>query len=437
MDIKKRKKYFNNCDPYKTASLYSKEVIDIDSFKIDNKEVKVRGKKWAESIAKKIYWSDEPQSIYFTGYPGSGKTTELKRVEAILSDKDYANLLPVYINGLEYLPTHESLDEIDVFATIVYCTIETVSKYQNKSSLFTEGGYFDRFWTWMNETEVTLKNIEIGKDSSKVLLEMKENPSFRTKIKNVISEHPSRFKQEIEKELHRLNELVKTVEINGEKKNGIVVIFDSLEHNRGIGVEAQTVADSIHRLFANRENLLLPLDVIYTLPPHLYTRQVKDIEFLPVVRVINKDNSPCSQGIEVMKALVFERISKDDLESILGKEERMLEEIIKYSGGYPRDLLKLLQECIMVENYPITNDDLESIFQELENEYRDNIPPEYRSILVEIYENKELNFSSSDHMDVAQKLFAIHVILRYRNGDRWFSLNPPSLRALGIKDEDR
>ncbi len=437
MDLKKRKRYFNNCDPYKTASLYSKEVIDIDSFKLENKEVKVRGKKWAESIAKKIYWSDEPQSIYFIGYPGSGKTTELKRVEAILSDKDYANLLPVYINALEYLPSHESLDEIDIFATIVYCTIETVSKYQNDGSFLTEDGYFDRLWRWLNETEVTLKNIEIGKDSSKVLLEMKENPSFRTKIKRILADYPSRFKKEIEKELNRLNELVKTVEIDGETKNGIVVIFDSLEHNRGIGVEAKTVADSIHRLFANRENLLLPLDVIYTLPPHLYTRQVKDIEFLPVIRVINKDNTPCQEGIEVMKALVYERIPKQDLEIILGRDESILENIIKYSGGYPRDLLKLLQESIMMDNYPISHDDLESIFQELENEYRDNIPPEYRDILMEIYKNKELNFSSSDHMDVAQKLFAIHVILRYRNGDRWFSLNPPSIRALGVEDGNR
>jgi len=434
MDFKTRKKYFNRCNPYKTASLESSEVIDIDSYKIDNVPVKVRGKKWAESIAKKILMSDTPQAIYFTGYPGSGKTTELRRIEAILEDKDYANFLPVYINALEYLPTHESLDEIDIFSTIVYCTIEAVAKYKNEKNPF-ESGYLKRFLTWLEETDVSLKNIELGKDGSKVLFEMKENPSLRTRIKGIVSDHPSRFKQEIEKELNRLNELVKTEEVNGETRDGIVVIFDSLEHNRGIGVEAKGVADSIHRLFANRENLLLPLHVIYTLPPHLYTRQVKDIEFLPVVRVINKNNTSCSEGIEVMKNLIYERIPKDDLELILGKDTHFLEETIQYSGGYPRDLLKLFQEIIMVDEYPITAEDLQSVFQELENDYRDNIPSEYRDILLEIYKSKELNFSSSDHMEVAQKLFAIHVILRYRNGKQWFSLNPPSKRALEIKDD--
>ena len=39
-----------------------------------------------------------------------------------------------------------------------------------------------------------------------------------------------------------------------------------------------------------------------------------------------------------------------------------------------------------------------------------------------------------DDEDLAQNLFRMHAILRYRNGDRWFSLNPPSLRVLGIED---
>lgn len=437
MDLKKRKKYFNRCDPYETPSLESGEVLDIDNYEIEGRAVKVRGKHWAKDIAKKISWSDAPQVIYFTGYPGSGKTTELKRVERILSAKDDANLLSVYINALDFLPINDAINEIDIFSTIIYKTIVEVAKYQGKSEdkAFEKGDYFDRLWNWLSTTDVTLKSAEIGVDSSKIVLEMKNNENLRHKIKMNINDHPTKFKRDVDEELYRLNKLVQNYEISGQKKNGILIIFDSLEHNRGVGSQIDLVADNIEKVFANRDNLALPIDVIYTIPPYLSTRQIKDIDFLPVVKIITKEDKSHQDGIEVMKSLVYERIPKEDLAIILGNDEFKLEEIIKFSGGYPRDLLKLLQKVIMIDDYPVNNEDIEVIFKDLENEYQENIPMEYKEMLLKIYETKELNLSEFDNRNIAHRLFGIHVILRYRNGDLWFSLNPPTKRVLGIKNE--
>jgi len=428
MDLKTRKKYYNMCDPYTTLA----SSLDIDNYKINNKPVLVRGKNWAEEIATQISWSSKPQVIYFTGYQGSGKTTELKRVQKLLENPETGNLLPVYINALDFLPILESLDEVDIFSVIVYNVIQTVSEYQNGGDAFEDGNYFERFWRWANETDVSLKNIEVGEDSSKVVLEMKDNPSFRRRIKQFIADNPSRFKQEVEDELWRLNRVVKKFEKDGHTKDGIVVIFDSLEHNRGVGSQGQEVSRAIEKLFANRDTLLLPIDVIYTIPPYLYTKQIQGIEFLPVVRVIKQDNTVCHEGIEVMKELLYERIPKEDLLSIVNEE--MLEELIAYSGGYPRDLLKIMQECLLVKEYPLQPTDLESVFLELENEYRDNLSTVNTEILQKVYENKALNIDDFGEEDLAERLFRIHVILRYRNGEQWFSLNPPTLKVLGLKD---
>jgi len=433
MDLKTRKKYYNRCNPYRIPSWDTMEIIDIDGYKRDGKELKVRGKKWAEYISKKIMMSDSTETIYFTGYSGSGKTTELQRIEQILGDKEYANLLPVYIDAVKFLPIHESLDEVDIFSTLVYCVIEKVSEYQGKGGVFGKDNYFERLWKWLTETEVILKKIEFSGKYSKILLEMKDNPSFRTNIKNIIHDNFSKFRDDVQKELNSLNQIVKTQKVNGETKEGIVVIFDSLEHNRGIGIEAKSVADSIHKLFADRAGLTLPVHVIYTIPPYLNVK-ISDIEFLPVVRVINRDNSICRDGIEVLKELVYRRIPKDDLEQILGHGEDVLEEIISFSGGYPRDLLRLLREAILVDEYPLSRAEIDGIFQELENDYRDTISVEERDRLEEIYKTKEINFSSFDHIDTAEKLFAMHVVLRYHNSRQWFTLNPPSKRVLGITD---
>jgi len=237
MDLKTRKKYYNMCDPYTMSPL----SFDIDNYQINNKPIYVRGKNWAEDIAEKISWSNKPQVVYFTGYQGSGKTTELKRVQSLLENPEIGNLLPVYINALDFLPILESLDEVDIFSVIVYNVIQTVSEYQDGGDAFEDGNYFERFWTWANETDISLKNIEVGADSSKVVFEMKDNPSFRKRIKQFISDNPTRFKQEVEDELWRLNRVVKKFEKDGLTKDGIVVIFDSLEHNRGVGSQAKEV----------------------------------------------------------------------------------------------------------------------------------------------------------------------------------------------------
>jgi len=135
-----------------------------------------------------------------------------------------------------------------------------------------------------------------------------------------------------------------------------------------------------------------------------------------------------------MKELLYERIPKEDLLSIVN--EQMLEELIAYSGGYPRDLLKIMQECLLVKEYPLKQEDLKRIFLELENEYRDNLSTVNNKILKKVYKTKvlDVNEFSVAEEDLAERLFRVHVILRYRNGEQWFSLNPPTLKVLGLED---
>ena len=44
--------------------------------------------------------------------------------------------------------------------------------------------------------------------------------------------------------------MVKKYDKDGIKKDGIVVIFDSLEHNRGIASKSREVSEAIQELFA-------------------------------------------------------------------------------------------------------------------------------------------------------------------------------------------
>ncbi len=438
MEKSLRKKYYNLCDPYKTQPLDSGYVLDIDNYKVDAKRVNARGSKvWAEVIADKISWSDEPQVVYFTGYTGSGKTTELKRVINILEREDDANLLGVYINCVNFFDMNAKIELVDVLSVIVYNVTLAVAKYKgkNEENAFDDSDFFAKMWSWLRDTDVELKSVELDTVSpAKLIFEMKNRPDFRKRVKASIFSDITKFKNDVLVELDRLNNSVKNYQKGKKQKSGIVVVVDSLEKNRGVGEEIDFVADTIEKLFKDRDSLTLPFSAVYTIPGYLSTRHINDIYFLPVVRVIDQKNKPYKDGITLMKSLVYDRIPKADILELITDE--LLEKIILFSGGYPRDLLKMLQKLLILKEFPVKEEDINFIFKDLENEYKEAVPAEFKEKLIEINNTHSLDLSIDEQRTIAYELFSIHAILRYQNGDLWWGLHPALQKLLGIENSD-
>jgi hypothetical protein len=435
MEFAKIKKYFNACNPYETASFGSTEIIDIDQFEIDGRKVDVRGGSCIGTIAKQIRLSDNPLMFYFSGYPGSGKTTELAKLQNTLSDE----WLCVNVDALEYFDLNSSINEIDIYAAIIHKASLAVGAYTQltEDQIFNQDGYFGRLWRWLDETNVNLKQAELGTDGAKLVFEMKNVPKFREQVKGHLETHFTKFKNDTMAELERLNNVVKSFVHGGMQKNGLVIIVDSLERNQGVGSKIDEVAQSIERVFTNRSNVELPTHVIYTIPPYLSARgSLGRIEFLPVIKIITPMNEPYADGIEVMKAFAYARIDSEDLQEMLGEAyEERLKQLIAFSGGYPRDFLELLQHVVLVDNYPVDDKSFERIFSKIENQYQEFLPMEYKDELLEIYRTKRIDVVvSSDKHTIAYDLFRNHVILRYQNNELWFSLHPATMKNLGLNE---
>ena len=80
LDFKTRKFYYNRCNPNESLSPTDERNLDIDSCC----EEPVRGINWVERMAGRIELSNTPVFELFTGLPGSGKSTELRRLAARL-----------------------------------------------------------------------------------------------------------------------------------------------------------------------------------------------------------------------------------------------------------------------------------------------------------------------------------------------------------------
>ncbi|MFK5976511.1 MAG: hypothetical protein QM493_08395 [Sulfurovum sp.] len=434
MNLTQRKAYYNLCNPY-IESIDDKYILDIDGFEIDGRALNVRGEEHlADEIVTQISWSNTPQSIYFTGYSGSGKTTELKRVMNRLESSEEGNLLAIYINIIDYADINSPIDLSDILTIITYKVIEGLGVYQGKSEadIFGENDYFGRLWHWLKDTNISFDTFNIDVGGASIVANIKETPQFRKLVKESINDNFSKYKRDIFEELNKINEVVKRYEKNGIKKDGIVVVIDQLEKNRGTSVNVDEVKEAIEKVFANRDNLALPIDVIYTIPSYLSTKKsVGDISFLPVVKVINRDDTPSQDGIEVMKSFIEKRIPKDDLKEILGDDYiSKLEYIIKATGGYPRDLLKIIQAIITTKNYPNSIADIDKALKSIDNDFQEFLisHQEYKDELIAIYESKALRHNE----DIIYNLFNAHAIFRYMNGELWFNTHPSINKLLGL-----
>lgn len=420
MTFADRKKYFNICDPYRYAKMGSDEFVDLDG-------MKVRGRDWSQELSSDIEMSDKPVYKLFTGHIGSGKTTELKKVQRRLEDINGANLLVVYINADEYIDLCGEIDVPDILSVVVHSTIKTVAEYLgNDAESALKDGYFGRFWNWLVGTDVEFKELEFGvEDSAKLVFEMKTRPTLRQKIRETVASNFSVFVEQIREEL--IAQQNKALA----QKSGIIVIFDQLERLRGLSHNWHEVLQSAERVFGgDGQYVKLPVHVIYTFPPALATR-INHYKFLPVIKIKTRENEPNEEGIKAMRLMALQRIPESGMAELLGDDwSDRLNEIIAYTGGYPRDLMLMLRAALGASSFPIDKESFENIFGDFLNEFKQLVTREDMEWLAKVAKNKELAYDNKDHSASVDKMLSVHAVFRYLNGDEWHDVHPAVAKIL-------
>ena len=419
MDFKTRKKYYNRFNPYKALKPDDEMNVDLDAFG----DEPVRGYNWTNRLFNKILLSNKPVYQLFTGLPGSGKTTELKRLARKLADPGQCNLLPVYINAEEVIDLSSPIEVTDIISSVIYCTERVVMKEKGENpDKAMEEGYFKRLCNWLEKTDVNLGKGHLTIPSvGKLVIEMKTRPTLRQEIGKIIAAHFSQFIREARNELEVLENTVKS----DLGREGLVIIFDSLEHLRGITSTWDDVLKSAEIVFRGHAPYVqLPVHVIYTIPAALDTR-IKNIDFFPMIKVRDIDNHPFTPGIEAAFELIRRRAPKEILEALMGPDyKKRADRLILRSGGYPREIIQTMQRIIAQEEHPISANVFEHILSEHANQYRGIVLGEMFEWLAKVSVNKFLTIENEQHRRTADQMLQNQAVQRYLNKDMWFDLHP-------------
>jgi hypothetical protein len=449
------KQYYNDCNPYQPLEPGDRRNVIIDG-QVDD-ELAVRGGSWAAKLAIEVELANRPVCLLCSGLRGSGKSTELRRLAAQLADDSpaRANLLPVLIDAEEVLDLTAAVDVPDLLMAMLYETERAVLREEKRAEdeAMREGA-FERLWGAVMRMSVESVKVEWGAGaegsiavpgvgakgtaSSKVVAELKVSPSLRKQVRDAVAKSLSTFLGQVEQEFRKLEQRAVAT-----GRSGVVVIVDSLEKLQGTSETFEEVLSSVEKIFANGAPYLrLPVSVIYTVPPPMLVRMPTDsVRFLPMIKLRTWDREPAEgavvtrgkpflAGVAVAREIVRRRVPDSALGEFLGPDfEGRLREIIDWSGGYPRELMRLLQRVMTAGRFPLT--DLlfrRTLSQAADENSRIVFSNGQRALemLAKVYLTQKLTIDLGEHT-LADRLLTGNLILRYSNDKEWDDIHPALL----------
>jgi len=428
MDLDLLRDLYNACNPDEPLSPTDARNVDLDALGMADE--RVRGANWVSRLARQVELSrGTPICKYFTGLRGSGKSTELRRLAVRLSrPSPGAQLLPVLIDAEETLDLTSEIDIADIMAAILYGTERHVlwAEGRNPNDAL-QDGYGKRFWNWLNRTDVTLSSVEVGVEAQvvegKIVTEMRTRPTLRQRIRGIITANLTSFLGEVRSELTALENRAKA-----RNYSGLIVIFDSLEKLQGASTNWNSVLQSAERVFASDAPYLqLPVHVLYTIPPALVLRLKVDVHYLPMIKLYDRAGKRFEPGFRAAREIVRQRIPDVYVREIFGSTsgEARLTKLIEWSGGYPREIIRLLQQVMEIEEEPITQKGFETVLARAGDAYRRVVLASGAiDWLASVAVDRSLIFNTHEQQQAADRMLSNNVVLRYLNETEWFDVHP-------------
>jgi hypothetical protein len=387
--------------------------------------------------------TETPTAQLVSGFRGTGKSTELRRLRRELL---LAGHRVVLCDIEDYLNTGSALDPVDFLYALALAVAGTVMEETGDDSL--REGYATRLWNFLAHTQVDLPELNVGVKAGGDLDGVKLEASAGAKL--VLKDHPSfrerartRWKGSLgalTREVHQfIREIADTLRPNGDAACQVVVIVDSVEHIQGTLSDAAAVQASVEKLFTAHADLLhIPgIHTVYTVHPYLKIKYANiddyypfgGLQIIPTLKVRERASGPVlgaprSHALQAIEQVVQHR---GRWQTLLGEDDigrDLLHELILLSGGHLRDLIRMLAEIVRrTRALPASRE----VFDAAVNHVRNQALPiadDDALWLSEIAQSHATCLPSEDQIPSLARFLDTHRVLCYRNGSEWFDVHP-------------
>jgi len=372
--------------------------------------------------------NERPCKILFAGHRGSGKSTELVRLQSQIEDEFYIIKFSV--------SDHLDLYNLE-YSDLILLLIERIFKQASDDGYIRNEKLIQTIYDWFS----IITKIETKSTDSTARAEAGVGtPSILDKLLCVMArltaeiKFSSGNKVEIQKNIKQRISQLKTncdVIINEIQQNlsnrKLLVIIEDLD---------KVELPRLNELFYKHSGILSEINtrIIYTVPIFLLNSQYRNmlqnrfcIVTLPMIKINQINGKHYESGRNRLKEIVYSRIEKNLL------KYELLDNVIGKTGGVIRDLFKVLEVASTASLFNKKS--------EMEEKYLlyglNRVKNDYNSSIVG---EKELKITTQDLYDELKRIYNsgkktlpyddnLAVLLNSQalveyNGEKWFDIHP-------------
>ena len=409
--------WFNRCKPEVPIP-----ADDPDHWYVDFDGQGLRGERCTTTAASTIRLAEEPTCQLFTGFQGSGKTSELIRLIRTLERDEH---FVVYADALHSMDTHNEIAYSDVLVALGLAADRAIDALKQKGVAAQWARRFGEEVKSLLLTDLSADGPKIKPPIVEIGVELKESFSFRLALRKAANDKRRQLLDQTRTFFADADRFVRTNGFPG----GLVVILDNLEKLSDVP-EVQT---SAKRMFINNSDALRApgVHLIYTLParivfsesgPELGKLYDGEPLVLPMVKFSRRDDgAPFANGRQAMCELLLRRL---DFAEVFGSEQEPVEALAASSGGYTRDLLRLAQYAIQIaEQLPITLEHVHAAVLKLKRSYTRSYSTRYHDLLAYVDRHRP-SVIPAELTPALEDVLGGHFAMIYGNDENWYDVHP-------------
>ena len=380
-------------------------------------------------IASEIDFQEGGGVCLFTGQRGTGKSTELKRLQDVL---DGMGVVAFYADLSEYVLLTKPIEISDFLIAMAGALSDRVAADPRFSQHLAQRSYWDRLSHFL-QSRVEFKELGIKFEGvADIKASLKNDPDFKQRVQQAARGHVA----QIVADAHGFfADAVAAIRAGaGDPSLKIALIIDSVERIRGVGDEAMKVYESVRNLFfAHAEHLRIPLlHMVYTVPPYLSILAAGAGALMGGATVrrlvsthifVDRSRQIDPEGLALLRRVINKRHT--GWGRVFSVEA--VDRLAVSSGGDLREFFRLLRQCL-----PAVRDDAQLPLTaagvgHVETAARAEmlpIPADQLDWLKRITATHDTCLQADDKLPLLAHFLDNRLVLNYRNGSDWCDVHP-------------
>jgi energy-coupling factor transporter ATP-binding protein EcfA2 len=398
-------------------------------------QVNAQGPSGTDAVSEmfnEIDFQDGGGVCLFTGQRGTGKSTELKRLQAELNQPKTLGSVAYYADLSEYVLLTKPIEISDFLISMAGALSDRVTADDRFDQALAGRGYWQRLSHFLGST-VEFKDVSLKIEGfADLKASLKNDPDFKQRIQSAARGHVAKLVQDAHAFFAEAVEALRAQANNPQLK--VVLIVDSIERIRGVGEEAMSVYESVRNLFfAHAEHLRIPgLHVVYTVPPYLSILAAgagalmggASVRRLVSTHVFqDRSRAPDDAGVELMRCVLGARFAA--WAEVFSQEA--VDDLALNSGGDLREFFRLLRQCLPSvrdeSQLPLSAPAVQHVKVAARAEMLP-IPADHLTWLRQIGQTHDTCLPSDAQLPLLAHFLDNRLVMNYRNGSDWYDVHP-------------